>query len=112
MIQNRFSHKKVKIVRMCDYLGEKDANDILRNHGKDALINAVDNAETVLNKQVRDAADIKRVDISSIPKIKSGFKRLDELLEGGFMYGQVILVTGKRGAGKSTVRGRYRQAQC
>lgn len=103
MIQNRFSHKKVKIVRMCDYLGEKDANDILRNHGKDALITAVENAETVLNKQVRDAADIKRVDISSIPKIKSGFKRLDELLEGGFMYGQVILVTGKRGAGKSTV---------
>lgn len=103
MIQNRFPHKKVKIVRMSDYLGEKDANDILRNHGKEALINAVDNAETVLNKQIRDAADIKRVDIDSIPKIKTGFKKLNEILQGGFMYGQVILVTGKRGAGKSTL---------
>lgn len=103
MIQNRFAHKKVKIVRSEDYLGYKDANEILLNVGKDALINAVNNAEAVLNKQVRNAAEIEKVNLDDIPKIKTGFKQLDKTLKGGFMYGQVILVTGKRGAGKSTL---------
>lgn len=103
MIQNRFPHSMVKIVKSEDYLGEKDANDILLHHGKDALINAVNNAEAVLNKQVRNAAEIERVNLDDIPKIKTGFKQLDKTLKGGFMYGQVILVTGKRGAGKSTL---------
>ena len=103
MIQNRFPHSMVKIVKSEDYLGEKDANDILLHHGKDALINAVNNAEAVLNKQVRNAAEIERVNLDDIPKIKTGFKKLDKTLKGGFMYGQVILVTGKRGAGKSTL---------
>lgn len=103
MIQNRFPHSMVKIVKSEDYLGEKDANDILLHHGKDALINAVNNAEAVLNKQVRNAAEIERVNLDDITKIKTGFKQLDKTLKGGFMYGQVILVTGKRGAGKSTL---------
>ena len=108
MVQNRFgSHKKVKIVRPEDYLGEKDANDILLHHGKEALKNAVDNAEPVLSKQVRNAAEIEKVNIDDIPKIKTGFKQLNKILKGGFMYGQVILLTGKRGAGKSTLGSQF-----
>ena len=108
MVQNRFgSHKKVKIVRTEDYLGEKDANDILLHHGAEAVRNAVNNAEPVLSKQVQNAATIESVDIDSIPKISTGYTSLDKLLSGGFMFGQVILLTGKRGNGKSTVGSQF-----
>ena len=107
MIQSRFSSKKIRIVRMDDYLGCKDANELLQLHGKDAVRQAVENAETVLSLQVKDMADVTRVDLSKIPKISSGFKKVDELLGGGFMFGQVILLTGKRGNGKSTLGSQF-----
>ena len=103
MIQSRFSkHKKVRIVRKEDYFGYKDANELLLNVGKQAIINAIDNAEMSLSLQVKDMADVEYVDLSMIPKVKTGFRKLDMLLGGGFMYGQVVLLTGKRGNGKST----------
>lgn len=102
MIQSRFRNLMIRIVRMEDYRGCKDANEILRVYGKEAIRRAVDNAESVLNKKVKDMAEVKAVDLDKIPKISTGFKELDKILKGGFMYGQVILLTGKRGNGKST----------
>lgn len=103
MISNRFSrNKRVKIVRMQDYLGCKDANEILQTKGKQAVIDAVNNAEMMLSTQVRDMADVEYVDLSQKPKIKTSFYNLDKLLKGGMMFGQVVLLTGKRGNGKST----------
>ena len=107
MIQSRFSNKKIRIVRMTDYQGCKDANELLQAHGKVAVRNAVNNAETVLSLQVKDMADVTRVDLSKVPKISTGFKKVDEMLSGGFMFGQVILLTGKRGNGKSTLGSQF-----
>ena len=108
MIQSRFGKaKKVRIVREDDYLGCKDANEILQKHGADAIQKAIDNAEAVLSLQVKDMADVQRVDMSKIPKIETGFKQLDALIGGGFMFGQVILLTGKRGNGKSTLGSQF-----
>ena len=47
--------KKVKCVRPEDYLCEKDANDILRKYGKEALVKVVENAE------LRDVKFVKRL---------------------------------------------------
>lgn len=103
MISNRFSkHKKVKIVRMEDYYGFKDANELLINKGKQAVIDAVNNAEMQLSTQVRDMADVEYVDLSQKAKIKTKYSDIDKLLMGGMMFGQVVLLTGKRGNGKST----------
>ncbi len=103
MISNRFSkHKKVKIVRMEDYHGFKDANELLINKGKQAVIDAVNNAEMQLSTQVRDMADVEYVDLSQKAKIKTKYSDIDKLLMGGMMFGQVVLLTGKRGNGKST----------
>lgn len=107
MISNRFGNTKVRIVRVEDYLGEKDANDILIHHGPEAVRYAVDNAETVISRQVQNASEIEDVDMDQIPKIKTGYTKLDEILKGGFMYGQVILLTGKRGNGKSTMASQF-----
>lgn len=108
MIQSRFGKsKRVRIVRMDDYQGCKDANELLQLHGKDAVRQAVDNAETVLSLQVKDMSDVQVVDMSKIPRISTGFEKADNKLGGGFMFGQVILLTGKRGNGKSTLGSQF-----
>ena len=93
--------KKVKCVRMEDYLCEKDANDILRKYGKDALAKAVENAELREVKFVNRLASVEAVNIRDLPKIKTGIEPLDRIC-GGLLRGHVVLLSGKRGEGKST----------
>lgn len=93
--------KKVKCVRCEDYLCEKDANDILRKYGKEALIKAVENAELRDVKFVKRLANVEAVNLSDLPKIKTGVRNLDRIC-GGLLRGHVVLLSGKRGEGKST----------
>lgn len=91
----------VKCVRQQDYLCEKDANAILCKYGKEAVIKAVQNAQVRDIKYVKRLADVKSVNLTALPKIKTGIKEIDMAI-GGLYYGQVILLSGKRGEGKST----------
>lgn len=93
--------KKVKCVRPEDYLCEKDANDILRKYGKEALVKAVENAELRDVKFVKRLANVEAVNLSDLPKIKTGVRSLDRIC-GGLLRGHVVLLSGKRGEGKST----------
>ena len=93
--------KKVKCVRPEDYLCEKDANDILRKYGKEALIKAVENAELRDVKFVKRLANVEAVNLADLPKIKTGVRNLDRVC-GGLLRGHVTLLSGKRGEGKST----------
>ena len=93
--------KKVKCVRMEDYLCEKDANEILRKYGKDALVKAVDNAELREVKFVNRLATVEAINLRDLPKIKTGIAPLDRMC-GGLLRGHVVLLSGKRGEGKST----------
>ena len=97
-LPNRIFH-----VRYEDYLGEKDANDILRAFGVDAIRHCIENAIEPELAQVKELADVQSVDISLLPKIRTGILELDKTLKGGICYGQVVLLTGKRGDGKSTL---------
>ena len=107
MIRNRFSRKRVKIVRVEDYQGCKDANDILLLHGKQAVVDAVNNAQATVSKYIKRAIDIKYVDIKKFPKISTVIDKLDNILSGGFYYGQLILLSGKKGNGKSTMASQF-----
>lgn len=91
----------VKSVRTQDYLGEKDANAILQRFGKQAIITAIENAEAPKLNNVIRLSEVKHVDLNALPKIKTNIKEIDRVL-GGLIYGQIILLTGKRGEGKST----------
>ena len=103
MIGNRFKRSmNVRVVRKEDYQGCKDANELLNTKGKQAVADAVNNAQAILNSRVKDMADVEYVDLSKKPKVKTLYHKLDNLLKGGMMMGQVVLVTGKRGNGKST----------
>lgn len=91
----------VKAVQAADYLGEKDANDILRKYGAGAIRKAVENAQAPPVSHVKELADVQAVDIYKLPRIQTGIPELDRII-GGLFFGQVVLLTGKRGEGKST----------
>lgn len=95
-------HRPVRIVRAEDYLGEKDANDILLSFGKEAVRKCVENAKEREVTHVKELADVEYRDLSKLPKIKTGVLELDKALKGGICFGQVVLLSGKRGEGKST----------
>lgn len=99
--------KKTRVVRVEDYLGLKDANDILRAEGKQALIDAVNNAEYVTSRRLKKMSNVEAVNIEQEPCISTGMDSLDKILTGGFHYGGVIILTGKRGDGKSTMASQF-----
>lgn len=93
----------VKAVRQQDYKGCKDANELLQRYGKAAVRQAVENAEAVPVRRVKELADVAAVDLYTLPKIPTGIKSLDRVLSGGIYLGQTAILTGKRGDGKSTL---------
>ena len=100
-LQQRLPNR-ILSVRPEDYLGEKDANAILTSFGAEAVRKAVNNAREQGISHVKEIADVQYVDITKLPKVKTGIWELDKALKGGICYGQVCLLTGKRGDGKST----------
>lgn len=101
-IRATFAPMKVKAVRKEDYLGEKDANDILRKYGEQAIVKAVTNAEVQKVSYVKELSTVRSVDLSKLDKIHTLFPTLDRALLGGMCVGQLVLLTGQRGDGKST----------
>ena len=98
-------NKRVQIplyhVRPEDYLGEKDANDILRKYGKEAVAKAVNNAVKCDTPHIKSLSDVKQIDLTDRPKIRTGITGLDKVI-GGLYLGTLTVVSGKRGMGKST----------
>lgn len=100
-MESRF-HGRVKFVRPENYKGCKDANEIYQKYGKQAVVDAVTNAKAVPIRQVKPMQEVQRVDLSQLENISTGIGRLDGVISG-FFAGSLILVTGKRGEGKSTL---------
>lgn len=101
-MQRRF-RGTVKAVRQQDYKACKDANEILKKYGREAVRKAVEQAEAIPIQQVKQLSDVKAVDLFSLPKIPTGIESLDRVLSGGIYLGQTVILTGKRGEGKSTL---------
>jgi twinkle protein len=91
----------VRVVQTEDYFGEKDANDILQKYGKETVASAVQNAKIQPVSHIKELSDVKSVDIYNLERIFTGINEIDRVI-GGMYFGQVILLTGKRGEGKST----------
>lgn len=103
----RFKRKKVRHVREEDYIGCKDANDILRKYGPSQVRKCVENAVLIPVKGVISLSDVVSMDPYSIPKVPSGIKEIDRILYGGVPLGGLVLVTGKTGCGKSTFASQF-----
>ena len=98
--------QRLKVVQVADYLGEKDANDILRKYGKAEVKKAVENAAVPAVKKLKDLSEISPVDINNLLKVKTKITPLDKAV-GGLYMGQVSLLSGKRGEGKSTLMSQF-----
>ena len=96
----------VKHVRLEDYMDCKDANDILRKYGKEQVRKCIENAVPVEVKEIKDITEVKKVKLSDLEKFSTGFFSLNKVI-GGFYMGQVILLTGERGKGKSTLASQF-----
>ena len=104
-MQTRFNGT-VKHVRPEDYRDCKDANDLLRKYGKQAVVYAVENAEAVQNPHIKKLSEVERKSIADMDSIDTGIVQLNQIL-GGFYYGQLIILTGERGLGKSTLGSQF-----
>lgn len=102
MVKGRFSDMLIKVVRFEDYGGCKDANEILQTYGEEAVRKAVENAQPIPIASAVEIADVADVNLLSMPAMKTGIDELDSVLTRGLYFGQVILLTGNRGDGKST----------
>lgn len=100
-ISSRFP-KKTRIVRVEDYRGFKDANELFRAQGKEAIQEAINNAQMVMPHRLKPMSMVEAVDVENTRAISTGIYKLDSILTNGFHDGEVILLTGKRGNGKST----------
>ena len=98
---------RVSVVRLDDYRGCKDANEILQKYGPEALRNAVENAEPPNIDCIKPMSAVEKVDIMAMEKMSTGLASLDEVLDGGFRFGQLVILTGKRGDGKSTLASKF-----
>ena len=99
--------KKLLVVQPDDYCGYKDANDILRHVGKEAVVRAVENAQPIKTGHIKEMADVEAIDIENLPTINTGSSELNFILSGGFHYGDFIILTGRRGEGKSTMGSQF-----
>ena len=93
-------------VRPEDYRDCKDANEILMKYGTDGIRQCIENAEHEMDEHIIRMADVTPVDLAHMEHYSSGLTQLDKLI-GGFYFGQVILLTGKRGKGKSTLASQF-----
>jgi twinkle protein len=97
---------QIKVVQVKDYLGEKDANDILRKFGPEAVRKCIEGAEVPSLNCVKQLADVQSIDINKIEKITTGIPELDRVIRG-MCVGQLVILTGKRGEGKSTLMSQF-----
>ena len=104
-MQKRF-HGVVKHVRVEDYLDCKDANEILTRHGKQAVRDAVNNAVIVDSKRIKKLSKVESKNMAEMEAVSTGISQLDKLI-GGFYFGQLVILTGERGLGKSTLGSQF-----
>lgn len=103
-----FPKMKIKAVRIADYLKCKDANEILQTfqdggdyeNSYEILRQCVENAVDARRLPVRCMADVEWSYSDDMPKIKTDIASLDNTIRG-FAYGQLCILTGWSGDGKS-----------
>lgn len=94
---------KVRVCRPEDYQGCKDANEILQKFQAVGIQRVIENAEAKYDEHIKPMSKVQQVDIMKIPAISTGMSNVDAVLDGGFRLGQLAVLTGKRGEGKSTI---------
>jgi KaiC/GvpD/RAD55 family RecA-like ATPase len=96
----RLGKHRCKIVQAADRHGCKDANALLVKHGKEACLKAIENADWVPEEGLIKLADHE--DLALEHGQPTGYSEIDRNT-GGFSRGQLVLIGGDNGTGKTTV---------
>jgi KaiC/GvpD/RAD55 family RecA-like ATPase/5S rRNA maturation endonuclease (ribonuclease M5) len=80
----------------------KDANEVLYHFGKEKVLDLIYNAQEVPITGVKNLSDVDDFDIEQAPGLYSGLSPVDKIIYK-FLFGSIVVVTGLRGAGKSTL---------
>lgn len=94
-------HGTVKYVPPEAYHGYKDANDLLRAEGPEAVRAAVNAATPVPDDFIKELKDVISNEADDEPVFQTNIRYLDGIT-GGLYSGQLVILTGERGRGKST----------
>jgi replicative DNA helicase len=78
----------------------KDINEVLFHFGKEKVLDLIYNAQDVPVQNVVDLADVDDFDIEKAPGLYTSIKSLNDIIYK-FLYGSLVILTGKRGSGKS-----------
>lgn len=84
----------------------KDANEILYSYGPEALKQIVDECEPAPVHGILNLSDVPVIDPMTLPRICTRIPDLDQAI-GGFGEGALVVISGKRGEGKSTISGEF-----
>lgn len=98
----QFFPKRVRIVKPSSYQGCKDANEMLQKIGPVSIQKAIEDAEVQVNLRIKNLAEVENIDLSKMVFYPTGIKSLDNKIGNGFHDGELIILTGKCGEGKST----------
>lgn len=82
----------------------KDANEILIECGAQVLLDTLQQAEQATTRGLLLVSEIEPVDPTTVPRIMTGIPALDGAL-GGLAAGELTILTGQMGVGKSTLAG-------
>lgn len=105
-MQRHFFFGPILHVRPENYKDCKDANDILRKYGTSQIRECIEHAVQVTNENFVKLSEIRPKSISEMENFKTGISSLDRIL-GGFYFGQLVILTGERGEGKSTLSNQF-----
>lgn len=97
-VVNRLGKHRCKVVKS----EMKDANLLMFKKGKQAIYNALDNAEFEPIDNVIRMAEVEPLKLNEIDSCPSSVPALNRVL-GGFMMGYITVWTGKNSSGKSTL---------
>ena len=79
----------------------KDANEVLYFFGKNKVINLIESAEEIPVSGVTNLSTVPDFNISEADGLYTKLKPLDDIIYK-FLMGSVVVVTGRRGGGKSS----------
>lgn len=80
----------------------KDANAVLYYYGKQPVLDLINNAQEFPISGVADLSSIDDFNIELAPGVTTGIESLDNIIYK-FLFGNVVIVTGRRGEGKSSL---------
>jgi len=94
----RLGREKCKIVNH----KANDINETLVKFGRQAIVNIVENADYLPISKVKTANDYD-IFINEEEHLKSTFNVINQSMEGGYRKGELVIWTGHRGTGKTTI---------